>query len=142
MEAIELLDKRGYLTICINLQREGKVYLRRTEGIRDWYESIRENMQESRARRNNRTSAIFADRRQNTDSSGMENWMAQKHLGKMGFSDSTPEVNKVGEKDRITLDELSNLYKNEELEQETKRHEEDSKTKLTKKINRLSCKWN
>eukprot|EP00090_Calanus_glacialis_P014255 TRINITY_DN22_c0_g1_i1.p1 TRINITY_DN22_c0_g1~~TRINITY_DN22_c0_g1_i1.p1 ORF type:complete len:697 (-),score=130.01 TRINITY_DN22_c0_g1_i1:386-2476(-) len=137
VEAIELLDKRGYLTICINLQREGKVYLRRTEGIRDWYEAIRENMQESRARRNNRTSAIFADRRQNTDSSGMENWMAQKRLGKMGFSDSTPEVNKVGEKDRITLDELSNLYKNEELEQETRR-EEDSKTKLTKKINRLS----
>lgn len=138
VEAIELLDKRGYLTICINLQREGKVYLRRTEGIRDWYEAIRENMQESRARRNNRTSAIFADRRQNTDSSGMENWMAQKRLGKMGFSDSTPEVNKVGEKDRITLDELSNLYKNEELEQETRRREEDSKTKLTKKINRLS----
>jgi len=138
VEAIELLDKRGYLTICISLQREGKVYLRRTEGIRDWYEAIRENMQESRARRNNRTSAIFADRRQNTDSSGMENWMAQKNLGKMGFSDSTPEVNKVGEKDRITLDELSNLYKNEELEQETRRQEEDAKTKLTKKINRLS----
>merc|ERR1711874_583925 len=114
------------------------VYLRRTEGIRDWYEAIRENMQESRARRNNRTSAIFADRRQNTDSSGMENWMAQKRLGKMGFSDSTPEVNKAGTKDRITLDELSNLYRNEELEQETRRQEEESKTKLTKKINRLS----
>ena len=140
VEAIELLDKRGYLTICISMQREGKVYLRRTEGIRDWYEAIRENMQESRARRNNRTSAIFADRRQNTDSSGMENLMAQKRMGKMGFSDSTPEVNKVGEKDRITLDELSNLYRNEELEQETRRQEEDSKTKLTKKINRLSCK--
>ena len=66
--------------------------------------------------------------------------MAQKRMGKMGFSDSTPEVNKVGEKDRITLDELSNLYRNEELEQETRRQEEDSKTKLTKKINRLSCK--
>jgi len=138
VEAIELLDKRGYLTICISMQREGKVYLRRTEGIRDWYEAIRENMQESRARRNNRTSAIFVDRRQNTDSSGMENWMAQKRLGKMGFSDSTPEVNKVGEKDRITLDELSNLYKNEELEQETRRREEEAKSKLTKKINRLS----
>ena len=125
------------------MQREGKVYLRRTEGIREWYEAIRENMQESRARKNYRTSAIFADRRQNTDSSGIENWMAQKRLGtKTGFSDSTPEVNKVGVKDRITLDELSNLYKNEELEQEaTRRREEEAKSKLTKKINRLSCKY-
>ena len=141
IEAIELLDKRGYLTICITLSREGKVYLRRADGIRDWYEAIRENMRESRARRNNRTSAIFADRRQNTDSAGIDNWLAQKRLGKLGFSDSTPEVNKIGEKDRITLDELSNLYKNEELEQEeTRRREEESKTKLTKKINRLSRK--
>lgn len=139
IEAIELLDKRGYLTICITLTREGKVYLRRADGIRDWFEAIRENMRESRARKNNRTSAIFADRRQNTDSSGIDNWLAQKRLGKLGFSDSTPEVNKIGEKDRITLDELSNLYKNEELEQEeTRRRDEESKTKLTKKINRLS----
>ena len=143
IEAIELLDKRGYLTICITLAREGKVYLRRADGIREWYEAVRENMRESRARKNNRTSAIFADRRQNTDSSGMDNWAAQKRLGKHGFSDSTPEVNKIGEKDRITLDELSNLYKNEELEEETqRRREEESKTKLTKKINRLSRKLN
>ena len=142
IEAIELLDKRGYLTICITLTREGKVYLRRADGIRDWYEAIRENMRESRARKNNRTSAIFADRRQNTDSSGIDNWLAQKRLGKLGFSDSTPEVNKIGVKDRITLDELSNLYKNEELEQEEtrRRDEQESKTKLTKKINRLSRK--
>merc|ERR1719410_2337693 len=59
-------------------------------------------------------------------------------MGKLGLSDSTPEVNKDC-KDRITLDELSNLYKNEEMEQEeTRRKEEEVKTKLTKKINRLS----
>lgn len=113
--------------------------MRRADGIRDWYEAIRENMKESRARKNNRTSAIFVDRRQNTDSSGIDNWLAQKRLGsKLGFSDSTPEVNKIGDKERITLDELSNLYKNEEIEEETRRREEESKTKLTKKINRLS----
>ena len=119
------------------------MYLRRTEGIRDWFEAIRANMAESRARRNNRSSAIFVERRQNTDCAGMEGWMAQKRLGKSGLSDSSPEVNKAGLKDKITLDELSNLYKNEELEEETRRRqEEQAKTKLTKKINRLSCKWN
>ena len=106
------------------------MYLRRTEGIREWYNSIREIMQQSKMRKNNRTSAIFADRRQNTDSSGMENWIGQKQLGKSGLSDSTPEVNKVLEKERITLDELSNLYKNEELE-EFRQETVDNKNKST-----------
>merc|ERR1719237_1338840 len=130
VEAIELLDKRGYLTICINLQREGKVYLRRTEGIRDWYNAIRESMEESKVRRNNRASAIFADRRQNTDCSGMDGFVAGRRLGRLGaFSDSTPEVNK-GDKERITLDELSRLYRKEE--------EEERKQEADAKMNRLS----
>merc|ERR1719237_1597019 len=130
VEAIELLDKRGYLTICISLQREGKVYLRRTEGIRDWYNAIRESMEESKVRRNNRASAIFADRRQHTDCSGMEGFVAGRRLGRLGaFSDSTPEVNK-GDKERITLDELSRLYRKEE--------EEERKQEADAKMNRLS----
>ena len=135
VEAIELLDKRGYLTICINLQREGKVYLRRTEGIRDWYNAIRESMEESKVRRNNRASAIFADRRQNTDCSGMDGCVAGRQLGRLGaFSDSTPEVNK-GHKERITLDELSRLYRKEEEEEEERKQEADAK------MNRLSSKY-
>ena len=40
-EEVELLDKRGYLTICISLPREGKIYLRKTEGIRDWHKQLK-----------------------------------------------------------------------------------------------------
>lgn len=40
VETIELLDKRGYLTICISLIKDGKIYLRRPEGIRDWFTSL------------------------------------------------------------------------------------------------------
>jgi len=135
VEAIELLDKRGYLTICISLQREGKVYLRRTEGIRDWYNAIKESMEESKVRRNNRASAIFADRRQNTDCSGMEGFVAGRKLGRLGaFSDSTPEVNR-GDKERITLDELSRLYRREEEEEERKQ-EADAKTN---RLSMMSC---
>lgn len=141
VENCELLDKRGYLTICLFI-KEGKIYLRKTEGIREWYDLITDGMHESRSRRNKRSSAIFADRRQNTDSSSMENWLAQRKLGgKIGLSDSTPEVNKVGEKVSITLDELSNLYKNEEKEDEQRKQEEknnDEKIRQKKKINRLS----
>jgi hypothetical protein len=40
IESVELLDKRGYLTICMTLVKEGKIYLRRPEGIKDWYSSL------------------------------------------------------------------------------------------------------
>jgi hypothetical protein len=41
IENVELLDKRGYLTIAICLPKDAKVYLRKTEGIREWYMNIR-----------------------------------------------------------------------------------------------------
>ena len=128
VESMELLDKRGYLTICLVVQREGKVYLRRTEAIREWYNAIQEGMEESKARRSHRVSAIFTDRRQVTDSTGMDGWVAARRLGRLSaFSDSTPEVNK----ERITMDELSRLYKDEE-------EEEGRKVEVDTRANRLS----
>jgi hypothetical protein len=89
-------------------------------------------------RKSNRTSAIFADRKQITDSCGMEQWVAQRRLG---LSDSTPEVNKAADraadKERITLAELSSLYRREEEEERRKEEE----LRIRKKINRLSCKY-
>lgn len=37
---MDLLDKRGYLTICLSLVKEGKIYLRRPEGIKDWFVAL------------------------------------------------------------------------------------------------------
>ena len=72
----------------------------------------------------------------------MEQWVAQRRLG---LSDSTPEVNKVTvaapadrSKERITLAELSSLYRREEEEEERRKEEE---LRLRKKMNRLSCKF-
>jgi len=52
VERVELLDKRGYLTICITMgsSREGRVYLRNTEGIRDWYQAVRDQINRSKTR--------------------------------------------------------------------------------------------
>ena len=41
IDDVELLDKRGYLTICVSLVKDGKIYLRRTEGIREWFRAVR-----------------------------------------------------------------------------------------------------
>ena len=44
IDTVELLDKRGYLTICIAMLKEGKIYLRRPEGIREWYAALEVNI--------------------------------------------------------------------------------------------------
>ncbi|XP_023332041.1 uncharacterized protein LOC111704131 [Eurytemora carolleeae] len=62
----------------------------------------------------------------------MESW-AEHRRSKFGRSDSTPDVHKAGEKERITLDELSKLYRKEE--EEERRKEQD---KVRNRINRLS----
>lgn len=43
VDQVELLDKRGYLTICISLLKDGKIYLRRPEGIKDWFTLLQVN---------------------------------------------------------------------------------------------------
>ena len=40
IDGVSLLDKRGYLTICISQLRDGRIYLREHEGIRDWFNTI------------------------------------------------------------------------------------------------------
>ena len=40
IDGVSLLDKRGYLTICISQLRDGRLYLRKHEGVRDWFNTI------------------------------------------------------------------------------------------------------
>ena len=43
ISSVTLLDKRGFLTICLSLGsvREGRIYLRRAEGLRDWFQLLK-----------------------------------------------------------------------------------------------------
>ena len=42
MEEVELIDKKGYLTISLSLAKEGsKILLRKPEGIREWYQDLK-----------------------------------------------------------------------------------------------------
>ncbi len=40
-DEVDILDKRGYLTICISLPKDGKIYLRKTDGIREWHKLLK-----------------------------------------------------------------------------------------------------
>ena len=41
VEEVCLLTKKGYLTIALTHARDGRVLLRRHEGIRDWFSMIK-----------------------------------------------------------------------------------------------------
>ena len=43
ISSVDLLDKRGYLTVCLNLTaKEGsRVLLRKPEGIREWHDALK-----------------------------------------------------------------------------------------------------
>jgi len=51
IDGVSLLDKRGYLTICINQKSDGRMYLRLQEGIRDWFYHLQSSVYESKRRR-------------------------------------------------------------------------------------------
>jgi len=51
IDGVSLLDKRGYLTICINQKTDGRMYLRLQEGIRDWFYHLQSSVYESKRRR-------------------------------------------------------------------------------------------
>ena len=40
MLSVSLEDRRGYLTLVIFCLKEGRLVIRKTEGIREWYDSL------------------------------------------------------------------------------------------------------
>ena len=84
--AIEMVEKRGSLVISVSLARE-TIYLRRTEGVKDWFMDIREGVERSRKAR----------------------------------ASSLPLLERGQE--RITLEELTMLYKDEGETEDVKEEE-------------------
>lgn len=46
IDEVDLIDKKGYLTVCLTMTKDGsnRIYLRKPEGIRDWFQSIKVNI--------------------------------------------------------------------------------------------------
>lgn len=126
VEDVDLLDRRGYLVISITLSSrgEGKIYLRKTEGIRDWFNSLKECVRDSKRRRSDRVNNSFWSSKQLTDSSSIEKWLlARKKIGLQyaylnSGEDNKTEVDEKASRSEITLDELDDLYRSEEAEKE------------------------
>ena len=53
------MDRKGYLTLLLQLNKEDNVVLRRADNIRDWYTVILSLVQETRARNMPRTEEFW-----------------------------------------------------------------------------------
>ena len=50
VEGVELVERRGYLTLSLGMGKEGRLLLRRTEGIRDWFLLVQSCCRHSKVR--------------------------------------------------------------------------------------------
>lgn len=85
VEDVELLDKRGYLTVSLNVGKDGRLLLRKPEGIREWHRTIKECVEGCRERKGMmKSTKEFWSKRQFTDSSSMEQWLLSRQTRATG----------------------------------------------------------
>ena len=78
--SIALEDKRGYLTLVLttSIPQEGKLLLRKTEGLKDWHESVVSCCHKERQKKTNLPTEEFWNRKQLSESCGFENWVSAR----------------------------------------------------------------
>jgi len=88
IEELELIVRRGYLTISLSTPKTGKLLLRKPDGIRRWYQVIQECVATCKEKQEaDREKNKFLMRKQLTDSSSMEAWLqAKRQAQSQGYS--------------------------------------------------------
>ena len=50
IHSLSLVDRRGYLTVVLTIEREDNLVVRRPENLRDWFNKVQRMVQESKTR--------------------------------------------------------------------------------------------
>ena len=50
VKSVSLVDRRGYLTVSLELEGEAGLVVRKPEGLRDWYNTVQKMVKDSKAR--------------------------------------------------------------------------------------------
>eukprot|EP00092_Neocalanus_flemingeri_P010272 GFUD01011068.1.p1 GENE.GFUD01011068.1~~GFUD01011068.1.p1 ORF type:complete len:536 (-),score=118.68 GFUD01011068.1:169-1695(-) len=115
IDSIGLEDKRGYLTLVLTTcyPQEGKLLLRKTEGIKDWHDSVALFCKKEMEKRARLPTDEFWNRKQLSESCGFENWISARDIlgNKYNLEDSP--CSSIGRPYRTELNELKraeNLY--------------------------------
>jgi len=130
--SVTLLDKRGFLTICLSLStvREGRIYLRRAEGLRDWYNVIKFCVDECKSRKSSWYTSTFKRRTKNvtsdvsSDDDHEEDNDDNSEHAKQVEHPATANINKPKGINRLSL--VSDLLMSEAISYYTRNKEEKS----------------
>jgi len=99
VDSVTLEDRRGYLTLVITSLREVKLLLRKTEGIKEWQQSVEQYCQREKQQRRMQSTNDFWNRKQFSDSHGFQDWLsARDKIGhKYGYVNPSPRSSLAGE---------------------------------------------
>jgi len=95
VDSVSLLTKKGYLTISLSHVKDGRVFLRRHEGIKEWCSMIQANILESKRR--------HVHCKMSHIPSSAEEWL----LARQNFADASPSTPYVSKHAKVTAGEES-----------------------------------
>jgi len=101
VDSVSLEDRRGYLTLVITSVREVKLLLRKTEGIKEWQQSVEQYCMREKQQRKMQSTNDFWNRKQFSDSHEFQDWLlARDKIGhKYGYVNQSPRSSLAGDKD-------------------------------------------
>jgi len=115
VETISLEDKRGYLTLLLTTQRDGKILLRKPEGIKDWHNSIVHHSHLEKQTTRMKTTEQFWKTKQVTDSQDIQDWLLARDrvstvMQSSKLSKESPRSHRRQDKFKLSHDNSSTSY--------------------------------
>ena len=69
IQTVSLVDRRGYLTVVVEIEKEDSLVVRRSENVREWYNTMQKMVKESKTREMQKTVM---------DSENMDAWLVAR----------------------------------------------------------------
>ena len=83
IQSVTLVDRRGYLTVVVEIEGEENLLIRRPEKLREWYNILHKMVKESKARVMKSKDQFWA-KKTVMDSEKMEEWLvARTRIGSL-----------------------------------------------------------
>ena len=91
---MSLVDRRGYLTVVVEIEKEDSLLVRRPENVREWYNTLQRMVKESKTRVMQSTEQFWA-KKTVVDSDKMEEWLVVKEkIGALYQYTNIPSIEK------------------------------------------------
>ena len=77
IQSASLVERRGYLTVVIKIEKEDNLVVRKSENVREWYNTLQSMVKESKAKLMKSTEQFWA-KKTVMDSDKMEAWLVAR----------------------------------------------------------------